>query len=256
MNLSLILTLLGRNCDNNMKHKCTFADNVLQFNKKLSETSLNLPEEFKIINPYNGKEKEKVYDMTVKFYQKYYDDTTNRHLILGSSPARRGSAITGIPFEDITYLQNETGVKISNYFINRASSSFMEEVIERWGGRSKFYAQFYMNFVCPLGISKVDSMGKETNCNYYDSRILQKALYDFIIKSIQNQIGLGIDTSICFCIGSGCNFKFLNKINHKYAFFDEIIPLEHPRFIMQYNSKHKHDFLNKYINELKKINKL
>ena len=57
-----------------------------------------------------------------------------------------------------------------------------------------------------------------------------------------------LDTSVCYCIGSGDNFKFLTEINQKYKFFDEIIPLEHPRFIMQYNLKHKDKFLNKYIN--------
>ena len=88
------------------------------------------------------------------------------------------------------------------------------------------------------------------NCNYYDSKKLQEALYSLIVSSIQAQIDFGIDTSMCYCIGSGENYTFLSKVNDKYKFFKEIIPLEHPRFIMQYNSKYKDEYLEKYLNAL------
>lgn len=73
----------------------------------------------------------------------------------------------------------------------------------------------------------------------------------FIISTIRSQIDFGIDTSVCYCIGSGENFAFLSKINNSYNFFNTIIPLEHPRFITQYNSKYKDIFMEKYINALK-----
>ncbi|MDR3078740.1 MAG: DUF4918 family protein, partial [Rickettsiales bacterium] len=63
-----------------------------------------------------------------------------------------------------------------------------------------------------------------------------------------SQIGFGIDTSLCYCIGSGENYSFLSKINREYKFFDTIIPLEHPRFIMQYNSERRDMFIEKYVN--------
>ena len=44
--------------------------------------------------------------------------------------------------------------------------------------------------------------------------------------------------------------KTVSEINEKYNFFDEIIPLEHPRFIMQYNSKHKDEYFEKYLTAL------
>ena len=44
----------------------------------------------------------------------------------------------------------------------------------------------------------------------------------------------------------------LEKIKEKYCFFDKIIPLEHPRFIMQYNSKNKEYYLNKYLDAFAK----
>ena len=139
---------------------------------------------------------------------------------------------------------------IDKFYINKSSSGFLYDVIEKYGGCQKFYLDFYMNFVCPVGIVRTNSKGNEVNCNYYDSKKLQEALYSLIISSIQAQIDFGIDTSICYCIGSGENYAFLSKINKKYQFFEEIIPLEHPRFIMQYNSKHKDEFLEKYLTAL------
>ena len=47
-----------------------------------------------------------------------------------------------------------------------------------------------------------------------------------------------------------CNYEFLKLINEKFNFFDKIIPLEHPRFIMQYNSKNKDYYLKKYLTAL------
>ena len=43
-----------------------------------------------------------------------------------------------------------------------------------------------------------------------------------------------------------------NIITIDYNLFKEIIPLEHPRFIMQYNSKNKDLYLKKYLEALKK----
>lgn len=69
-----------------------------------------LPEGFKIINPFNGSNKEQVKEITKKFYNMYYNDNNSRRLIIGSSPARRGTAVTGIPYEDAEHLQNTTGI--------------------------------------------------------------------------------------------------------------------------------------------------
>ena len=228
----------------------TFAQKVIQYNENLSKISMELPDGFRIINPFSGNQKELVNKITLTFYKKFYDDNNKRRLIMGSSPARRGTAITGVPFEDAVRLQKETGILIDKFYINKSSSGFLYEVIEKYGGCKKFYSEFYMNFVCPISIVKTNSKGNDVNCNYYDSKKLENALYSLIVSSIRTQIDFGIDTSICYCIGSGKNYTFLSKINKEYNFFKKIIPLEHPRFIMQYNSKHKGEFLEKYLKAL------
>lgn len=231
-----------------------FSDRVLEFNKWLSNVSLDLVNNYKIVNPFNCQNKEQIEEITNKFYNKYYNDNNKRYLILGSSPARKGTSVTGIPFEDASHLYKETGIMIDKFYINKSSSDFLYDVMEQYGGCKEFYKDFFMSFICPLGIVNVNSKGNEVNANYYENKKLEKMLYDFIIDSLKKQISLGIDTSICYCIGSGENFQFLTKINEQYKFFDRIIALEHPRFIMQYNSKDKDKYLNKYITALRDKN--
>lgn len=229
-----------------MKQK-TFSDRVLEFNEWLSNISLDLFENYSMNNPFKCKNKEKIKQVTNVFYKKYYNDHKKRYLILGSSPARKGTAITGIPFEDAKHLYEETGIMIDNFYINKSSSDFLYDVMKEYGGCKKFYQDFFMSFVCPLGIVNVNEKGNEVNSNYYENKKLENTLYNFIVQSLK-KISFGIDTSICYCIGTGENFKFLTKLNDKYKLFDRIIALEHPRFIMQYNSKDRQKYLNKYIN--------
>ena len=233
-----------------MVKRKTFSDNVLEFNEWLANTSLELFDNYSISNPFNGKNRIQIKEITNAFYKKYYNDHNKRYLILGSSPARKGTATTGIPFEDANHLYKETGIMIDNFYINKSSSNFLYDVMEQYGGCQRFYKDFFMSFVCPLGIVNVNSKGNLVNANYYENKKLEKASHNFIVDSLKKQIALGIDTSICYCIGSGENFKFLTKINEEYHFFDKIIALEHPRFIMQYNSKDRNKYLDKYITDL------
>jgi len=52
---------------------------------------------------------------------------------------------------------------------------------------------------------------------------------------------------VAFCLGDGKNYKYLNALNTEMRFFNTIIPLSHPRFIMQYRVKKKHEFIGKYL---------
>ncbi|MDD4968028.1 MAG: DUF4918 family protein [Paludibacter sp.] len=88
---------------------------------------------------------------------------------------------------------------------------------------------------------------KEVNYNYYDSRELTAAVYDFMVESLQTQLGFGVERDVCFCLGTGKNEKFLNELNARYGFFKKIVSLEHPRYIMQYKAKTKEAYIEKYI---------
>lgn len=230
-----------------MLEGASFADRVLEFHDRLSRESPSLPTGFKIINPFEGGQNGSAKRMAARFYKMYYDDNCLRRLILGSTPARRGSALTGVPFEDVLSLESATGEPIAEHRTNRTSSGFLHEVIRDYGGREKFYGDFYMNFVCPVGIVRTSAKGNEVNCDYFANERLRKSLDPLIVSAMQIQMSLGIDTSICYCIGSGENFRFLSRLNEAHGWFSEISPLEHPRFIMQYNANRKDFFLEKYL---------
>ncbi|HAJ56001.1 MAG TPA: DUF4918 domain-containing protein, partial [Lactobacillus sp.] len=51
---------------------------------------------------------------------------------------------------------------------NRGSSSFLYDVMDKYGGKDKFYKDFFLSFVCPLGLIKINEKGNEVNCNYYE----------------------------------------------------------------------------------------
>src|SRR5690606_34125423 len=99
--------------------------------------------------------------------------------------------------------------------------------------------------VCPLGFTNRGSKGNEINYNYYDDPKLLESVYDFMITSFKQQLTFGIERNIALCLGTGKNEKFIRKMNEDNHFFSEIIPLEHPRYIMQYKSKKKIFYIEK-----------
>jgi len=94
---------------------------------------------------------------------------------------------------------------------------------------------------------------REVNYNYYDSRELTATMMDFMVESLQTQLSFGMERDVCFCFGTGKNEKFLNELNKTYHFFERIVALEHPRYIMQYKAKTKEKYIEKYIRALREI---
>jgi hypothetical protein len=228
----------------------TFADKIIDFNQSLDFKG-KLPEGIGIMNPFKGNDD--ILSVSSAFYKKFYNDNKRRHLILGINPGRFGAGVTGIPFTDTKHLKNECGLNYSGKETHEPSSVFVYEVIEAYGGVTKFYDDFYINSISPLGFTICDSKGKEKNYNYYDSKELKNAVYNFCIENIKQQIEFGIETDICYCFGTGQNEKFLLSVNNQYDFFKKIIALEHPRFIMQYKSKSKLQYIDKYIQAFNQI---
>lgn len=223
----------------------TFADRIIDFNRKLGFRG-TLPEGIGIMNPFRS-EDEYIMQVSSAFYRKYYDDNRPRRLILGINPGRFGAGFTGIPFTDTKRLTSECGIPYSGRQTHEPSSVFVYEVIREYGGPEKFYGDFYINSLSPLGFTQKGANGKEKNYNYYDRPDLTAAVTEFILWNIMEQISMGVSTDVCWCLGTGKNEKFLRALNEKYRFFGEIIALEHPRFIMQYKSAFRADYVRKYL---------
>lgn len=232
------------------KKSPTFADKVIAFNKQVNFTG-NLPPGIRIMNPF--REDEAIIPLSSVFYKKFYNDHHKRHLILGINPGRFGGGVTGVPFTDTKRLKNECGIPYTGKETHEPSSVFVYDVIEAFGGVKAFYEKIYINSICPLGFTSVGPNGKEVNYNYYDSKELTAAVYDFIIDSIRKQIALGVDTDVCFCFGTGKNEKFLKQLNEEQQFFGKIVALEHPRFVVQYKSKSKQEYIDKYLRAFREV---
>jgi hypothetical protein len=222
----------------------TFANNILIFHKNLKITS-KLPEGVGAMNPYKDKI---AFNLCTKFYQTFYSDINERTLIIGINPGRFGGGITGVPFTDPIKLEVNCGIKNDLPKKVELSADFIYKMIEAYGGAKKFYSKFYVTAVSPLGFVKD---GK--NLNYYDVKALQESILNFIVDCFEKQLTFGVNKKVCYCLGEGENFKFLSKLNQTHNFFETIIPLPHPRFIMQYRRKRIDEYVEKYLIEFTKV---
>lgn len=218
----------------------TFADRVIQFNKSL--VAPNVPTGVDVMNPFLNPETLRLSSI---FYKKYYNDTNKRIAILGINPGRFGAGLTGIPFTDPKKLVDICAIENDFPKKTELSGDFIYLMINKFGGPENFYQKFFFNSVCPLGFTKD---GK--NMNYYDTKPLQLAVTPYIIESIRAVIKIGLETSVVFCLGEGKNFEFLSKLNAEHQFFEKIIPLAHPRFVMQYKRRFLKEYLADHVDKL------
>ncbi len=219
------------------------AHQILSFLANL-QLNIPLPSTVVAMNPFRDEDTKRVCQI---FYNKFYGDEQPRHFILGINPGRFGGGITGIPFTDPIRLKENLAIENSWAPRQELSSVFIYEMIEAFGGAAAFYSQFYITSFSPLGFT---SQGK--NLNYYDNKELAIAIEPFALKCLQKQMAWG-RSNIAFCLGEGANFKFISRFNQHYKIFNRIIPLAHPRFIMQYKLKSKQLYIDKYLQALTEI---
>ena len=62
-----------------MKHKTT-AQKILEFYDSLKNADINLPERYRLINPFTGANRQRIAQITQRFYRQYYHDNKRRLL--------------------------------------------------------------------------------------------------------------------------------------------------------------------------------
>lgn len=222
----------------------TIGEKIISFYRELDYNGPLAPG-VSVMNPY--KNNPEVMKAVEAFYGKFYGDNNPRFIILGINPGRYGAGVTGITFTDTVRLSEKCGITLMDVESRELSSEFIYDMIDEFGGTGKFYSVFYLSAVCPLGFTLTGRGNKEINYNYYDNKKLLDAVGGFIVESIEKQLSFGIKREVCFCLGTGKNFRYLSELNKKHNYFEKIVPLEHPRFIMQYRRKSTDHFINKYI---------
>ena len=201
-----------------------------------------------ILNPFKVAE---TYQLSKSFYQKYYSDNNPRLFLIGINPGRFGAGITGVPFTDPIRLEEKCGISNDLHKRQELSSVFVYDVIEAFGGVSAFYSAVFFTSVSPLGFVK-----DGVNINYYDIPELRDFLEPYMVNSLHLQIDMGAISKVAYSMGKGQNFKYLKFLNSKYNLFEDILPLPHPRWVMQYRLKRKMEFIDEYVHKISAAIKL
>lgn len=220
----------------------TWAENLIQFYRNLQPPK-KLPNGIQWLYP---QKEETVMNVVEKFCYKFFNDSNERRLFLGINPGRFGAGITGVNFTASKQLIENCGIDHPWKIQSELSAEFIYAMIEAYGGPTEFYQHHFIGSVCPLGFIE---QGK--NINYYDDKMLLQTVEPFIIKSIKQQRAFHLKKDKCFAIGGEKNYRYLSSLNERFHFFNQIIPLPHPRFIMQYRRKEKEAFIQLYLEALK-----
>ena len=189
-----------------------------------------------ILNPYQSEE---VQTCCRIFYDKFYSDKGKRNLIFGINPGRLGAGITGLSFTDPHKLEFECGIPNSFSKKEELSSRFIYLWINHSHTVKSFYKKHIILSVCPLGFIQA---GK--NVNYYDDKRLEKHCEKFIVQHqnfIHDEFNVG---KKAYVLGKGKNFVYLKKLNEKHGWYDEVIALPHPRWVMQYRYKKRFEIMD------------
>lgn len=222
--------------------KLTQSYAILKFLKNLSPT-LKLPAGVAIMNPFTDADS---WRLAETFYNKFYNDQHPRKFIFGINPGRFGGGVTGIPFTDPVRLKEILGIENDLPKKAELSAYFIYAVVEAYGGAAAFYHDFFITALSPLGFTK-----NGINLNYYDDKELLKDSEPFIVQCIDEQLAaIATTRDVCYCLGEGTNYKIFQRLNAKHQFFKEIVPLPHPRWVMQYRRKKIDEYVKLYVEKL------
>lgn len=225
------------------------AEKILQFYRDLEIDENTLPDKVRVMNPYQGDVSE-VDRLLREYYKKYYSDREARGLILGINPGRLGAGQTGIPFTDTPALREICSIP-TEIETRETSSEFVYKLVRAYGGPETFFKDWFIGAACPLGFLHFNEKGNWVNWNYYDQEALFEAVKDFMIAKLREQIEICGKPKTAVVWGTGKNMKYLTKINKEAQLFEQLIPLEHPRYILQYKRRQVDQYLDKFLSILK-----
>lgn len=219
----------------------TFAEAFLRYNTEL-HVPTHLPDGIQALLPFASPE---IASVVKDFYTRYYADNYMRIALLGINPGRFGGGITGIPFTDPIRLKQVCGIAHHLPMKPELSAQFIYTLIASYGGAEKFYKDFFIHSLYPLALVK-----DGRNINYYDEKSLLEAVYPDIIAHVRALLQLPICKQVVICIGEGKNLAILQKLNAEYHWWQTILSVAHPRFIMQYRRKKMEAYLQQYLQVL------
>ena len=222
----------------------TFAANVIEFFQTAVRPDIALAG-FSIMDPF---QEVAVQQAVHDFYTRYSNDPHERLFLIGINPGRFGGGITGIPFTDPHALREICGIESTLAGKRELSAEFIYQMIDHLGGPQSFYRDCYLAAVFPFALIRD---GK--NVNYYDDRALQEALTPYIVETVHRQLAFGARRDVAIVLGTGKNYRYFRQLNDEHQFWERLIPIEHPRFIMQYRRKRVPEYLDRYRDTIRAV---
>lgn len=192
-----------------------------------------------VLDPFADAEVARV---TRMFYERFYGDEQPRAAVIGINPGRFGGGLTGLPFTDPVALRAFCGIESSITGQRELSSVFIYHLIERMGGPESFFSRFLFMGALPFGL-----VSGRKNLNYYDRRDLLTVLEPYMVRTIQEQFAFGARRDVAVVLGTGKNYRELSRLNAEHGFVERLLPIDHPRFVMQYRLKRLDEYLDRYI---------
>ncbi len=214
-----------------------FADRLLAFLTTFPAPPA-LPAGVTAANPYAA---EPARRLLTAFARTFYPDDPPRVAVLGINPGRFGGGTTGVAFTDPVALADACAIEHPLPRRRETSSEFVYRCVAALGGPTAFYAHFYLGSVYPHTLLKGG-----LNYNYYDAPALIRALRPHLLASVQQQVQIGLRTDVVVSLGQR-NAQFLRQLNQELHLFDEIIALDHPRYIMQYKRRTLPAYIAQYV---------
>ena len=215
----------------------SFADKAIAYYNTLAAPT-NLLLGVGVMNPY---QQLMVQQIVGEFYTKFFSDTKPRVFILGINPGRFGAGVTGISFTTPQNLRRYCGIENTLRDTPELSSRFIYQVVDAFGGASEFYSQFFLTSLFPLALTK-----DAKNYNFYDDSLTTQVLWPAITHEVKTQLDFGYHRRVAVCLGRK-NETYLRRLNDQQGFFDRIVTLDHPRYILQYKAKDVPIYLEQYI---------
>lgn len=215
----------------------TFANRAIAYYNTLTAPA-NLPAGIHVMNPYP---QPAVQDIVQAFYTKFFNDNNRRVFVLGINPGRFGAGVTGISFTTPQNLRRYCDIPNNLPDTPELSSRFIYQVVDAFGGAPAFYSHFFLTSLFPLALTKAAK-----NYNFYDDRATTEALWPAITETVRTQLDFGYDRRVAVCLGRK-NESYLRRLNDQQGFFDRVVTLDHPRYILQYKTREASLYLEKYI---------
>lgn len=204
---------------------------------------IELPADVEVLRPYTDPEVQRVLGLMCR---KHYAGTHPRVGVWGINPGRFGAGVTGLSFTDPWAVEHDLAIPTTLEGRRELSAEFISRVIAAYGGPQEFYRDVYMSALSPLGFTR-----HGVNINFYDDPQLATTIRPKIIEWISAALKAGVRRDVTIVLGAGKLRSYMDRHIRTSVGIDEVIYLDHPRYIMQYRRRDVDAYVELYVETIR-----